>query len=398
MSNTLTTLEKGKVFIETEIAIPLYHLSNFYVRGAKVIPDNTHWHLALRDGGNVAIHNSELYLAVLCIDENGNSILAIKNEYPYIRATSRRGDKFFTSEASAENANFKFSFRLSRFHDATDSEFYGDEKLLGYHTSAQRIDRDKILKFHHESDEYLLGIEVEKTDYEKQQDGDAWELLQNTGWSKEQDSSLGSGGYELVSPILPLFDIDRINRAVEPVRKWVNGKSNDRCGGHLTISNTKMNGDDLLDSFKDFAPIIYALYPNRISNNYCKAKNWAKYKSYPEKYSAFYLKDGSQLGGRVEIRIFSRITNQRTMNWRIELLQSLIKDKGNLNQYAQRIGCPESSLYKHFAQTYTHEQIGDKLRLIDEYSKTYGTHRNGISPSVKKRINNTMGYTVFFGV
>jgi hypothetical protein len=83
------------------------------------------------------------------------------------------------------------------------------------------------------------------------------------------------------------------------------------------------------------------------------------------------------------------------MYWRLELLQELITDGGNLNQLAQKIGCQESNLYKHFSKHYSHEKIGDKLRLIDDYSKKYGTHRNGISPSVKKRINNTMGYDVF---
>jgi hypothetical protein len=73
----------------------------------------------------------------------------------------------------------------------------------------------------------------------------------------------------------------------------------------------------------------------------------------------------------------------------------LIKDGGNLNQLCQKIGCPESLLYKHFNKQYDNSGIGDKLKLIDKYSKQYGTHRNGISPSVKKRINNTLGYDLF---
>jgi hypothetical protein len=72
-----------------------------------------------------------------------------------------------------------------------------------------------------------------------------------------------------------------------------------------------------------------------------------------------------------------------------------IKDGGNLNQLSQKIGCQESSLYKHFAKQYTHKQIGKKLRDIDLFAKQYGTHRNGISPSAKARIVNTMGFDVF---
>jgi hypothetical protein len=395
MSTQIQSIEKGKVFIFESDALPIYHGSNFFVRNAKVVPDEVNFLSCLTTNGKVAIHVSEDYESIIAKDENGNDVRCIKNEYPYIQATSRSNVKYFLNEESAINHNFKFSFRLGRFHDANDDAFYGSEKLLDYHTHAQRIQKDKLITFVNDADDYLLGLEVEKVDYEKQQDGDAWELLTETGWSKERDGSLGDNGYELVSPILPLFDNSRIKNAMNPVTKWINGKSNDRCGGHITISNRKMNGDDLLESIKDIAPIIYSLYPNRISNTYCKVKSWSKYFSYPEKYSALYLKDGSMLGGRVEIRLFSRVTNQNQLTWRIELIQMLIKGGGNFNQIAQRIACPESAYYKHFAKQYTHEQIGEKLKLMDAYSKQYSTHRNGISPSVKKRINNTMSFDVF---
>jgi hypothetical protein len=242
----------------------------------------------------------------------------------------------------------------------------------------------------------LVGVEVEKVDRDLQQEGDAWEILTNTGWAKERDGSLGSNGYELVSPILPLFDNNRIDVATNPVTQWINGKSNSDCGGHVTISKKGLTSVTLLESFKHFVPILYSLYPNRLNNDYCRAKQWSKYFSYPERKQAFNIKDGSyQLGGRVEIRLFGRIINANTLKWRLELLRLLISDGGNLNQFAQKIGCQESIFYKHFALQYKHEQIGEKLQMIDRFSKQYGTHKNGISPSVKKRINNTMGYSVF---
>lgn len=392
---TIKPIQKGKPFIFESEPLPIYEQSSFYQHNARVVPDEREFVTALTSDGKVAIHESEKYLTIVAKDENGCDVYCIENRFPYIKASSRNGYKYFTSEVSAENSNFKFSFRLGCFHDANESDFYGSEKLLDYHTAQRRIDVSKLPKYVNESDEYLLGIEVEKVDYSLQQEGDAWEILSNYGWSKERDGSLGDNGYELVSPILPLFDTQRIELASNPLKKWINGKSNEKCGGHLTISKRGLSGDDLLDSFKQFAPIIYSLYPNRLNNTYCKAKTWSKYFRYPEKYSAFYLKDGSNEGGRVEIRLFSRITNSNTLRWRIELLQMLIKDKSNLNQFAQKIGCQESALYKHFAKQYTHKQIGKKLRDIDTYAKQYGTHRNGISPSAKARIINTMGFDVF---
>jgi len=402
MNNQTTTteaqnLQVGQVLIFNEEPLPIYRKSSFYVSKGRVVPDGNIWVKALTSEGEFALTKSEAnFLTKKVIDEHGNKVLCIEGAYPYITAQNSRHDSiYFIDERAAEANNFKFSFRLSRFHDANCDTFYGDEKLLDYHTSSNRIDRSRLPKFHSDSDEYLCGIEVEKVDSRLQDEGEAWEILERTGWSKERDGSLGDGGYELVSPILPLFNTEVIERSTKTVQKWVNGKSSDRCGGHITLSKRTLTSRELLESFKSFAPILYALYPNRLNNTYCKAKSWSKYFSYPEKYSAFYLKDGNSLGGRVEIRLPSRVVSENTLYWRIELLQLLIKDGGNLNQLCQKIGCPESLLYKHFAKQYDNSGIGDKLKLIDKYSKQYGTHRNGISPSVKKRINNTLGYDVF---
>jgi hypothetical protein len=390
------TIKAGEVIILNSDALPIHRRSDYYVEGGRVIPDGSTWHKCLSLNGAFAMHNEDLHdYTIQAKDENGEDVRIIYRESSYVTAEDRRGyNKYFTSERAAENANFKFSFRLGRWHDAECPRFFGDEKLLNYHTQQSRIDRSKLPQYHTDSDEYLVGIEVEKTDYDLQQSGEAWKILTETGWSKESDSSLSSGGFELVSPILPLFNMRKIREASDKVADYINASSDDSCGGHITLSNKNKSGSDLLESFKHFAPILYSLYPKRLSNRFCMAKQWSKYFSYPEKYSAFYLKDSS-IGGRVEIRLFSRIKDEDSMYWRLELLQLLLLDGGNLNQLAQKLGCQESVIYKHFAKHYTHTKIGDKLKLIDELSKKYGTHRNGISPSVKKRINNTMGYDVF---
>jgi hypothetical protein len=399
MSNTHTqsqSLAEGQVFVSNGSLVPIYQDSSFYVENGLVIPDGVNWLKAISNNGTFGVHSSEMHLLRKAKNLRGEDVYTIRYEYSLVEANDRNGNRvYFLSEEAAEANNFKFSFRLGQFHDAECERFYGDEKLLSYHTSATAINRSKLPKFHDENDEYLLGLEVEKCDSVLQQSGDAWQLLEQTGWSKERDGSLGSGGYEMVSPILPLFNTTKIEQVCESVKKWINGSSDDKCGGHITISKKTLTGDELLESFKQFAPIIYSLYPNRLTNTYCRAKTWSKYFSYNEKYQSFYIKDRNSIGGRVEIRLPNRVRNLSTLLWRVKLIQSLIKDGGNLNQFAQKIGCPESTLYKQFAEQYRHEQIGEKLVLIDKYAKLYGTHRNGISLSVKKRINNTMGYEVF---
>lgn len=400
--SSINNIEKGKIYVipDSEKPLPIYKYSAFYVDNGRVVPDGTNFILAKTSDGDVVVHSSELSHTTRRVkDGNGNDVYCITGEYPYVEARRSNGNgyAYFLDEDSAERNGFKFSFRLNSFADGSCSTFYGNEKTLRYHTHAERITAKNRLKtFHTDADDVLMGLEVEKVDYRLRDKGEAWELLEQTAWCKEEDGSLGSDGYELVSPILPLFNRDKINEAISPVREWINGDSNESCGGHITLSKKGVTTENFLESMKQYAPILYGLYPKRLDNRYCRAKQWSKYFQYPEKYSAFFVKDGmGREGGRVEIRLFSRVRNEENLLWRIELLQLCVNDGGTLNQFAQRIGCPESVFYKHFAKQYSHEGIGKKLRLIDEYSKKFGTHRNGISPSVKKRINNTMGYAVF---
>jgi hypothetical protein len=403
MSTNINTIEWGKIYITNDLLIPVHEDSIYFTHGARVIPDGTNFIRVLRNKereGEVAVHSSELSeLTKKATNEDGEVVYVDRNTFPYISAEDVNGRIiYFTSETACERKNFKFSFRLNRYAHADMSSFFGDDKVLRYHTHAERLNANKhrLKTFHNDSDVVLMGLEVEKVDYRYREEGEAWQLLTETAWSKEEDGSLGSDGYELVSPILPLFDSTRIKEAIAPVRNWIEGDSDERCGGHITLSHKEKSTHDFLNSMKQFAPILYALYPKRLDNRYCKAKSWGYYERNSDKYSAFYPKDTpSTIGGRVEIRLFARVRNTENLLWRIDLLQLLVNDTSSLNQFAQRIGCPESSLYKHFSKQYSHEGIAKKLRLIDEYAKKYGTHRNGISPSVKKRINSTMSFVVF---
>ena len=308
------------------------------------------------------------------------------------------GTKYFTNTQAALAANYKFSFTYNSYCHADDKErLYGSETQFSYHTSQSLSDEQRahLPKFHDENDEFLVGLEVEKTDRNLRDEGLAWEIAEKSGWVRERDGSLGDGGYELVSPILPLFDAARIEKSIAPVAKYINGRADSSCGGHINLSRKSVpQSRDLLESFKQFAPVLYALYPHRLDNNFCKVKQWGNYFRDCEKYQAFNFKGR----GIVEIRLFGKVKNVDTLRWRLQLLRLLLPVSGtqkNLNQIAQQIGCIESKLYKHLAEQYSHAQIGAKLVEIDKFAKKYGTHRNGLSDSVKNRINVTMGYDVF---
>lgn len=375
-------LQQGIVYEATENLLPIHHESAHYQRNGRVIPDGTNWVEVNTVDGKFVINGSETdYLLIVAKDEVGNNINLLRNYANYLRARDKQGNEvYFTSEDAAENNKFKFSLNLSSWVDSQHPEFYGDTKIFRYHSNHN----EKYLpKFIQGDEEWKFGVEVEKVDDNLRNEGLAYEILQETGWKKEEDGSLGSSGYELISPVLPLFNWDTINKAVNPVINFIDGKVNEKCGGHMTISRRGWDTDTLMDALKPIAPILYALYPKRCTNHFCQAKLWRRYSTNGDKYSAFRPKNG----GLVEIRLFGRIKNVPTLYWRIELMQILMADAGNnLNQFCLKFSSQESRLYKHVNKQYARERIFEKMRDIRKFSEMYGCGK--ISKTILRKIND----------
>ena len=158
---------------------------------------------------------------------------------------------------------------------------------------------------------------------------------------------------------------------------------------HFNISKKGVDSREFLRGMKGFVPVLYALYENRLSNRFCRARNWNHYFSNIDKYSAFYLKTSNI----VEIRLFSRITNYKVMMWRIKLMQTLMQDYGrNLNQFVLKMSATENSLYQLLREQYTHQRIADKIQLVDKYSEMYNC--GTISNSVRTKVNERFGWVV----
>lgn len=380
------------IIYEVNDLLPVHHSSGHYKENARVVPDGINWTKVKCPDGDFAFNNSECGWRLVKAKEVDGSEVTIHSRYShFIQGNDENGDEhFFTCEEAAKAHEFDFSIRLGRYHKKTCERFYGDETLMDYHDG--RINSsvsDKLPSFVTDDDEYKIGLEVEKVDSRVQRDKLVFELLQNTGWKKERDGSLNSGGYEMVSPILPLLDMNRIDAACLPVLDYINAQSDDSCGGHINLSRKNTSSEELLKSMKGIAPIIYCMYEKRITNRFCQVKNWRDYFRYPEKYSAFYLKNRSIL----EIRIFSRVTNYQTLKWRIKFLQVVLGDYGNnLNQYILKLSSKESKLYKTMREQFTHDDIKQKITRIDILSQRYGCGK--ISKSIRKKVNDRFGEIV----
>ena len=388
------TLQQGVIY-QVNNLVPIHEANDVNEPNAMVIPDGVNWVEVITHDGVCAFQKEKFeYDLHEAIDASGKKVYVHEFYSDYIRGRDIDGNmKYFTSEEAARANDFDFSIRLGRWHDKKCNTFYGDETLMEYHD--RRVSQNSTLRganvplFINDNDDFMVGIEVEKVDCNLQSDFNAFQLYQETGWRKERDSSLNSGGYELVSPILPLLDMQRIEKACSPVMKYINAKSDTSCGGHFNLSKRGTDSREFLKGMKGFAPILYALYENRLTNRFCRGRNWSHYFSNPDKYSAFYLKNNNV----VEIRLFSRITNYKVMMWRVKLIQTLLQDYGrNLNQFVLKMSAVENSLYQLLREQYTHERIMEKIKLVAKYAEMYNC--GTISNSVRNKVNERFGCIV----
>jgi hypothetical protein len=390
-----TQILKSGIIYKVNDLIPIHRANDGYEDNAMVVPDGEKWVKVKCNDGIYAFNKeqfeSDLYLAT---DIDNSEVYVHEYYSDYISGRGANGNLIrFTCEQAARNHDFDFSVRLGRWHDKKCVSFYGDEIRMDYHDRRiQNNGKHKDLQvptYINDNDDFIFGIEVEKVDSDLLEDGKAFELYHETGWRKEYDGSLNSGGYELVSPLLPLYDMQRIEQACEPVKKYINAKGDNSCGGHVNLSRNGMDSRTLLKGMKGFAPILYALYHNRLENRFCKARKWNHYLINPDKYSAFYVKDSKI----VEVRLFSRVPNYNVMKWRVRLMQTLLKDFGrNLNQFVLKISSDENELYKLMLEQYSLSAIEKKIQLIEKYAELYdcGTISNSVRDKVNKRFGKIL--------
>ena len=376
------TLEKGILYAKKDVELlPIHHTSDCYdyENDLYVIADGENFVACDTDNGKSALHVNDYRLSKYK-KANGDECNFVRGYKNVIVAEDNYTSYYFEDERACELDGFGYSLRLKRFAKKEDYRFYGDENQLQYHTH-QGTDKTYLPKFHNDSDEWLLGVEIEKDDSDLYREGVAYQMLQETGWCKERDGSLGSYGYEMVSPILPLFDKNRILEATKGVEKFLNGRISSKCGGHMNISNKYMSVDDLMKHFKPLMPFFYALYPKRTIINYSQAKKWRDIiSSRNTKYSALFKKSNC-----VELRIPHGCRNVKTLMWRVELMQILLSDIGNnFNQYMMKLSTPTSKLHQHYLKQYDSDKIKEKVQLTYRMAQQY--KHGSLSPSVKQRI------------
>ena len=212
-----------------------------------------------------------------------------------------------------------------------------------------------------------IGFEVEKEDEDAMRKESAADLWHRTKWAKESDGSLDcDSGYELVSPVFPLYEHD-FKKEFKKVDYLLDAEYSKSCGGHINLSMASKSNKELLDSLIGWLPLFYGMYPGRIRATYCAAKKKENYGD-GEKYSAIYLK-GSKI---VEFRIVSAVRDSDNLMWRTELFKIMCSnlDLSEL-QVLRMLLDTKSQLHKHITVIYKGEKLMKLIRNFVKFSDDF---------------------------
>lgn len=171
---------------------------------------------------------------------------------------------------------------------------------------------------------YKIGYEIEKEDNYVLESINIDDFENETGyiWRKEEDGSLNSDGFELISPTFEL-DTKRIFELINSnhiLVEHINANFSTSCGGHINLSKNGCNGDEVFKLVCGYTPLLYSLYYGRVDKNYTKGKSNKDLKDTNEKYQAIRIHDN-----RIEFRIFSAVPNVETLLWRTKLIEKMLE-------------------------------------------------------------------------
>lgn len=270
------------------------------------------------------------------------------------------------------------------FYHNSDGAYYSyeqEEYLRGYHDGSHRE-----VHWRDSNTDFKIGLEIEKEDEDVLQSISIGDFEDETGgdWRKERDGSLYSDGFELVSPTMPLMP-DKIKEYIMSMPilvDHINASYSGRCGGHINISMTDLDGYSLFDKIKGYTPLFYAMYYGRVGKDYCKAKSNISLKIQNEKYQAIKIHRN-----RIEFRIISAVRNLDNLMWRINLINLLCENMTDsiseafynantkLRKHLQIVYNTKEKYdslierYRRFAVEYENESIDNIRDLARKYSK-----------------------------
>jgi len=280
---------------------------------------------------------------------------------------SECSDIWFFDDATAERHDHYYYVSANDYMDYDPEDNEDNEDNTMYRFSYHSGNRHSYL-----SDQaFGIGFEVEKEDYSVLTEESADDVWERTKWAKESDGSLDDkSGYELVSPVFPLFEHDFV-KEFKKVESLIGAEYSRSCGGHINLSIRGKTSAQVLETLSGWLPLFYAMYSGRITAHYCQAKKKKNYGD-GEKYSAIYLKQPNIL----EFRILSAVRDKENLLWRTELfkIMCLNLDLTEL-QVLRLLIDPEAALYAHIRKIYDGERFMNIIRKFVKFSDDFNDAR-----------------------
>jgi hypothetical protein len=255
-----------------------------------------------------------------------------------------------------------------------DSAYYCEETECYYSTNRESFVRGyhdgsyRTMDFDNKS-KYKIGYEIEKEDETVRNSIRINEFEEYTDfkWRKEKDGSLDSeSGYELISPTFE-FNIDKIFEHIEGNEQLVahiNAEISTSCGGHIHLSDSRLNGSELFNKIKGYTPLFYALYYGRVNRSYAKGKSNRDLENENEKYQAIKIHHD-----RVEFRIISAVPNVKTLKWRTKLLMMILQHP--TDDIIKAYYNVDTKFTKLLKQTYSDEKLIELKERFIKFTKQF---------------------------
>jgi len=290
-------------------------------------------------------------------------------------------NEYYQDDDACEYHGFRYDDDIGEWVIASDDDNDdedADATVRSYHHFS------RVATYTRDTPKWTIGFEVEKEDYEQKTMRDASDIYSDIKWCLERDGSLDDRkGYELVSPIFDMYDDAMLRKhlANPDVKRLVNGKFSERCGGHINIASTLYTPDELANGIMGFMPLLYSMYEARLDRDYSRAKDKHKYFYDKGKYSAMYIKPNL-----VEIRLFPAVKNVDNLLWRTGLIRIMVENMYKSEfDVLKMILNTRSRLYKHLAIIFDDAKIMEKASKFIKYSSMY----NGTKLEMPKKKKQT---------
>jgi hypothetical protein len=186
-----------------------------------------------------------------------------------------------------------------------------------------------------------------------------YEFVKNqSGWYKENDSSLGDGGFELISPALDLSSFKKSFKEDKYLQYLLSSKKSSRCGGHIHISKEGLTGLDIANKLKGLYLVLGMLYPKRLSNSYCHYLKWREIVEQSTRRETYAY---NILINRIEIRLFTSPANHKVLLARLELIYMYLQNDISLEDTVAQLKNRKSDLMMCITKLY---ENGEKVKVF----------------------------------